>query len=234
MENTDNAVGENTSTRTAIIYKATHPSLEGVYVGCRLDNLDDYYTSSDCFDEAVALTGIKPTLEAIDVLKVDWSVEENRQVPYQKEKEVYDLLKGMGATLLNGKTPSGYCCFVTNVHQNKVFNALLGRLLSEETRAKISIALQGRQFSDEHLDNLSKARKLWKHTEIAKKTMSKAHTGKTLPDETKKKMSEAQKGKTKASNRKVVSSLDGRVTSAACAGRWDKKNPAYIGTWVDL
>lgn len=182
MKKTDNTVGENTSMRTAIIYKATHPSLEGIYVGCRLDSLDGYYTSSNCFDEVVSLTGIKPTLEPIDVLGVDWSVEENRRVPYQREKGVYDLLKEMGATLLNGKAPSG---------RNP--NTSIGKYLTKNTKEKISVTLLGRPLTDLHRENIGKA-----------------------------------------TRRKVISTLDGRVTNTQQTGHWNKKNPSYKNTWTYL
>lgn len=36
------------------------------------------------------------------------------------------------------------------------------------------------------------------------------------------------------SNRKVISMLDGRITSHAMSSNWNKKNPDYVGTWIDL
>lgn len=50
------------------------------------------------------------------------------------------------------------------------------------------------------------------------------------------KISEAGKGNTynARAHREVISMLDGRVTNAAQSGRWNKTNPDYIGTWVDL
>jgi hypothetical protein len=35
-------------------------------------------------------------------------------------------------------------------------------------------------------------------------------------------------------NRRVISMLDGRVTTYNITPRWNKKNPDYTGTWVDL
>ena len=71
--------------------------------------------------------------------------------------------------------------------------------------------------------------------------------GKTHSDKTRLKMSLSRKGKSKSaatrakmskanriSNRKVISMFDGKVTTAAHAGYFNKKNPNYIGTWVDL
>jgi hypothetical protein len=92
-----------------------------------------------------------------------------------------------------------------------------------------------------------------KHTDAARRKISEGGKGNTngagnkgtkRSDETKAKMSAASKGKPKSptaianstarSHRKVISMLDGRVTSAGASGRWNRKNPDYIGTWVDL
>jgi hypothetical protein len=37
-----------------------------------------------------------------------------------------------------------------------------------------------------------------------------------------------------ASKYKVISMLDGRITTHNNETRWNKKNPDYIGTWVRL
>ncbi len=66
-----------------------------------------------------------------------------------------------------------------------------------------------------------------KHTEAARAKISKAQKGKP-------KSPTAIANSTARSHRKVVSMLDGRVASAVQAGHWNKKNPNYIGTWVDL
>ena len=38
----------------------------------------------------------------------------------------------------------------------------------------------------------------------------------------------------RTAQRKVISMLDGKITNHACSSGWNKKNPEYIGTWVDL
>jgi hypothetical protein len=48
------------------------------------------------------------------------------------------------------------------------------------------------------------------------------------------KLSTANEGKTTKCHRKVISMFDGRITSAFGAGKLNKSNPDYIGTWVDL
>jgi hypothetical protein len=162
--NTEPSVGQNTSLRTAITYKATHPNVKGIYIGCRLDSLNNYYTSSQCFDTAISETGIKPTLTAIDTLLLDWSDESNWQIPYQREREVYDLLKEMGATLLNVIRPSGNNAYVlrkgiklSNETRKKIAQSLTGQTLSEVTRNKLSVANKGRKRSDDAKANIRAA-----------------------------------------------------------------------------
>ena len=102
-----------------------------------------------------------------------------------------------------------------------------GNQPSVDTKQKISIAQKGKNLSDDH-----------------KKKLSEAKKGRQLSEETKQKMSEAKKGKPKSEahikavsakvNRKVISMLDGRITIATQVSRWNKKNPEYAGTWVDL
>jgi hypothetical protein len=158
-----------------------------------LDSLDNYYTSSQCFDTAITETGIKPTLTAIDTLLLDWSNEDNWQIPYQREKEVYDLLKEMGATLLNGMKPTG-----------KYPAAWLGKTIPDEMRRRISESLTGNAVSEETRKKISEFQKgnTWclghKHTEETKKKLSKNHSrhmlGKTHSEEARRKMSESRRG----------------------------------------
>ena len=69
---------------------------------------------------------------------------------------------------------------------------------------------------------------------------AKSNTGKRRSETSLVNMRVAQKGNRNfgdsylRSNRKVISMLDGRVTTAAQSGHYNKKNPNYIGTWVDL
>jgi hypothetical protein len=175
--------------RTAIVYKATHPNVEGIYIGCRLDSLDNYYTSSQCFDAAIAETGIKPTLEPIDTLHLDWSNKDNWQVGYQREQEVYDLLKEMGITLLNRNRPIG----------SNNYLALCGKSLSDEHRQKISNSRTGYVVTETTRTKISESSKGRKHTEETRKNMSEAQIGNTHnrgrkhSDEARKNMSEARK-----------------------------------------
>jgi hypothetical protein len=88
---------------------------------------------------------------------------------------------------------------------------------SDEWRANVSSATKGRKLSDE-----------------ARRNMSLGQTGRRFSDEHRNKLSLAKLINPGQGNRKVISMIDGRVTTAAQAGHWNKKNPDYIGTWVDL
>jgi hypothetical protein len=82
----------------------------------------------------------------------------------------------------------------------------------------------------------------WRHFSGAKMALASSHAarlggligGKNLSklNSDKAHQIHAAKGGAKtANNSRVKSTLDGRVTSLACAGHWNKKNPLYIGTW---
>ena len=153
---------------------------------------------------------------------------------------------------------------LTEEHKQKISKANKDREVSDETRKKLSQAHKGRKHTDEAKRNMSEAQKgnkngvgnkgfTGKHTDEARRKISEGGKGNTngagnkgskRSEETRAKMSAASKGKPKSptaianstarSHRKVISMLDGRVTSAGASGRWNKKNPDYIGTWVDL
>ena len=62
-------------------------------------------------------------------------------------------------------------------HREKISKGNKNKIVSEETRQKISNAVKGltRVFSDEHKENLSKSRMGKKHSESARQNMSKNH-----------------------------------------------------------
>ena len=87
------------------------------------------------------------------------------------------------------------------VHENKSASRK-GRVMSEETKRKISEANTGRVFTKEHRDNMSKALKgrpnKYKGTPLSeehKKKISESEKGKVVSEETKKRISESKKGK---------------------------------------
>ena len=80
----------------------------------------------------------------------------------------------------------------------------LGRVVSEETRRKISLTSKGRKLSDEHRQILRKAH-LGKTISIeTRQKLSQAHKNKTLSDDCKKKMSIARKGRPLKQSAKIL------------------------------
>ena len=77
-----------------------------------------------------------------------------------------------------------------------------GRILSEETKRKMSEAAKGKTLSEEAKRKIGEAKKGntcrlgTKHSEETKRKMSEAAKGKTLSEEAKRKIGEAHKGKT--------------------------------------
>jgi hypothetical protein len=75
--------------------------------------------------------------------------------------------------------------------------------------------------------------------------ISESQMGKSLSSDHKRAISEGLLGnirsETSARNvntavnlKRVYSTYDGRVTSLSASGHWNKKNPNYIGTWVEV
>ena len=88
--------------------------------------------------------------------------------------------------------------------------AKIGHIVSDETRAKISLANKGRQLSDETREKMSLARKgkpthLW--TEESRLKASLVHKGKCLTEETKAKLREASLGRHHTEEAKLKISL---------------------------
>lgn len=111
---------------------------------------------------------------------------------------------------------------------------------------KTTLINKGRNISDDHRANLSKSKKGKKQPKISAAKVGKKNPklsvrllGKKLSEKHRANISiggkgiSRNKGKTTRSHRKVISTLDGRITSANTAGRLDNLNPAYIGTWTD-
>jgi hypothetical protein len=69
-----------------------------------------------------------------------------------------------------------------------------GKIISEETRQKISISVS-KTMTEEHRKLLSDRVTGFRHTEEAKKKISEAGRGRVYSDETKKKIGAAHKGK---------------------------------------
>ena len=78
-----------------------------------------------------------------------------------------------------------------------------GKLMSEESKKKLSEAKKGKHHSEEHKKKISESQKGKKRSEETKKKISEARKGKKRSEETKKKISGAHKGKLWFNNGKV-------------------------------
>ena len=225
---------------------ATHPALDGIYIGATYQSLDNYLTTSKTLQHAVEVTGIHPTFEILETYKVDFEVEDdsNRQVIYQREREIFLTKRSLGALLINKTAPTGYQRFVTRAHiatlkgvpktaihiENLIASHLDSKVKAKRSKSN-SKAKKGVALSDTQRLNISEGLRKSEKARIA----NQRRIGTTLSPEHRQKISHGQKtGKRNTANRKVISMLDGRVTTAAHAGRFDKKNVDYVGTWVDL
>jgi hypothetical protein len=100
-----------------------------------------------------------------------------------------------------------------------------GRILSQESRRKISASSKGKTFSEEHKMKIGAASKgrntmLGKtHSEETRKKMSEERKGKTFSEETKMKMSEARKGEKNHNYGKTHSEETKRKIGFASKGR---------------
>jgi len=101
--------------------------------------------------------------------------------------------------------------------KNKISNSLKGFKLSEETREKLSKARKGKKFSEEHKRKISEALKNKKrpymigkkHSEETKLKISNSHKGKIFTQEHKRNLSKGSKGKilSEEHKRKISESL---------------------------
>ncbi len=121
-----------------------------------------------------------------------------------------------------------------------------GKMVSEETRKKISETLMGRigpnkgiKFSKEWCENIGKAKKGKEHTEEHKRKIGIAHTGikngfygKKHSEETKKKMSLAKVGKPSPSKGRKISDLQREKLKPFLKGHipWNKGIPCSLET----
>lgn len=92
---------------------------------------------------------------------------------------------------------------------------------------------RGRKHLEATKEKISQRHKGRKHSAQSKENMSKGRDGLTLSDSHKTNIRFSMLGVMPTANKRIISSLDGRITTHAQSGHWNKKNPAYIGTWSD-
>jgi len=127
-----------------------------------------------------------------DVIEVRQTFNDSLQAREWEEK----VIDRMGAVIdekwLNKHNRGKfYLKYHSKETKEKTKAALMGHLVSEETRTKISVALKGRIGS----------RQGSKCSEETKEKLRHYNLGKTLSEETKKKMAESKKGKTHSKKR---------------------------------
>ncbi len=96
-----------------------------------------------------------------------------------------------------------------------------GRVVSEETKRKLSKSLAGRKLSQEHKNNIGKVNKGKTISQEHKEKLRKANTGKKLSFETKKKLSDLNKGKKHPRWKGKTTQFD--ITNTLEYSEWRKK-----------
>ena len=134
-----------TNIRTGVVYLATHPSLEGIYIGASYTSLEVYNTSSTLIRSLVDLTGIRPTFEILETHEVDFSQEDdsNRQIIFKREREIYDEMLANGFEFPHQERPHGVCGGV-----NRDFQDSNTWLMTSESKAKIGEKNKGKNSND--------------------------------------------------------------------------------------
>lgn len=135
--------------------------------------------------------------DAGEVLKVEVTYTENRDQAFDTEQKFLDankdspklLNKALNARLSRqGISPSEFNIQrIKETHTNKV--------VSVETRAKLSKALKGKEVSEEQRQKLREANLGKKHSAETIEKCRQASLGKVITDETRAKISQAKKGK---------------------------------------
>lgn len=206
---TELAVGLTTSSIYAHIFAD-----KSVYIGASkyLGKRDSDFTPRNTkYAEKLAEFG-NPTISIIDTFDTS---DGNYEIVFESEREMYLLLKDMGVEMLNERTPIGK---VSGFWGNEM------QIKSNLKRVEDGTHnfLGGEQSRKNALQKVADGTHLFLGGEVARKTSLKR-----IADGTHNFLDGRN-------NRKVISLIDGRITSYASSGYWNKKNPSYIGTWIDL
>ena len=87
----------------------------------------------------------------------------------------------------------------------------LDRMMTEETKKKLSQALKGRKLTEEHKRNISKAKKGVKFTEEHKRNISKAKKGTKFTEDHILKIKEAQRLRQAKVRSRAIWSIRARI-----------------------
>lgn len=111
---------------------------------------------------------------------------------HKGKKQSQDLIE---KRIKRGEEHYRFGKIISNETKRKISEKLTGLKQSDETKAKRSKSLTGRKMPPEAVEKSRIARTGIKFTEQARKNLSEAHKGKKHSDETKKKMSEAHRAR---------------------------------------
>jgi hypothetical protein len=95
--------------------------------------------------------------------------------------------------------------------RRKLSESHKGKVLSEETRRKMSESRKGKVLTEETRRRMSESLKGLRHTEEARRKISESLKGKVLSEETKKKMSEAKRNMSDETRRKMSEARKGML-----------------------
>ena len=119
-----------------------------------------------------------------------WCMHHRREIKLDGTRVSIQELKDQG---LYYDRPASELIFMRNGEHSTLHNK--DKVISVETRLKMSEAKKGKQFSAEHRKKLSEAHKGKHHSVETRKKMSEAQKCKQFSAEHRKKLSEAHKGK---------------------------------------
>lgn len=114
-----------------------------------------------------------------------------------------------------------------SLHNKGNNNPSYGRLVSEETREKLSKANTGKKRTQEQKDNISKAKVGKKFTKEHREKLSKAHKGKILTEQHKNSISKAHIGKKASLETKEKLSKSKKGENNYWYGKKGENHPAY-------
>ena len=105
--------------------------------------------------------------------------------------------KDQGGILHNrtdgGDGTSGYK--QSEEHKAKISRALKNKIVSDDTRQKMSRSKVGRKLSEEHIAKIQTSNVNRKHTDATKEKLRKLHAGKIVSEETREKLRQSRLGK---------------------------------------
>ena len=198
------------------IYKITSPTKK-VYIGqsINIEKRFKYYLNLNCKNQTILHRSLlkygveKHRFEIICECSLSELNEKERY--YQ---ELYSAIGSKGMNCVLNKTDT-HKRVVSQETRDKMSKARLGKKHSEETLLRMSNSQIGKKISNEQRFKISESKKGVKFSEDVKLNMSKARTGRIFSEESKKKMSDSAKGKivSEETRKKMSTSQKGKKLS---------------------